>query len=105
MEFAKAIQVICDAGVDFVIIGGISAIFHGAASTTYVLDICYSRESANLRRLTGALAPFHPRPRGFPVDLPFIWDEGTLRNVTVLTFRPTSVRSTCSPRSPDEHTG
>ena len=54
---------------------------------TYDLDICYSRASANLRRLIEALAPFHPKPRGFPGGLPFVWDEGTLHNGTVFTLQ------------------
>jgi hypothetical protein len=29
----------------------------------------------------------HPRPRGFPVNLPFVWDEGTLHNGTVFTLQ------------------
>ena len=41
----------------------------------------------NLARLVSALAPFHPRPRGFPKDLPFVWDEATLRNSTVFTLQ------------------
>ena len=43
--------------------------------------------TSNLKRLVTALAPFHPRPRGFPDELPFIWDETTLRNATVLTLQ------------------
>jgi hypothetical protein len=50
------------------------------------LGICYSRASANLQRRKDALAPFHPRPRGFPPELPFIWDEATLRNSSVLAL-------------------
>jgi hypothetical protein len=87
MQFAKAVQALCDEGVDFVVIGGLSATFHGSARVTYDLDICYSRTSANLRRLTAALAPFHPRLRGAPAGLPFVWDEGTLRNGTIFTLQ------------------
>ncbi|MDQ6760168.1 MAG: nucleotidyltransferase [Acidobacteriota bacterium] len=87
MQLAKAIEVLSDAEVDFVIIGGVAAIFHGSSRVTYDLDICYSRSASNLRRLVVALAPFHPRPRGFPRILPFVWDEGTLRNATVLTLQ------------------
>lgn len=54
---------------------------------TYDLDICYSRATANLRRLVLALAPFHPRPRGIPDSLPFVWDDATLRNGTVFTLQ------------------
>jgi hypothetical protein len=87
MQIDKAIQTLCDAGADFVVIGGVSAAFHGSARVTYDLDICYSRDSANLRRLAAALAPFHPRPREFPADVPFLWDERTLRNSTILTLQ------------------
>ena len=87
MQLAKAVQTLCDAEVDFVVVGGVSATFHGSSRVTYDLDICYSRAPHNLRRLAGALAPFHPRPREFPVDLPFIWDAATLRNATVFTLQ------------------
>ncbi len=87
MPFERAIQALCDAQVDFVVIGGLAAVFHGSARTTYDLDICYSRSAANLKRLAGALAPFRPRPRGFPAHLPFLWDESTLRNGTIFTLQ------------------
>jgi hypothetical protein len=87
MQFETAVQALCGAGVDFVVIGGLAATLHGSARITYDLDICYSRASVNLRRLIEALAPFHPRPRGFPAGLPFVWDEGTLRNGTVFTLQ------------------
>jgi len=87
MQFEKAVQTLCDAGVDFVVIGGVAATLHGSPQVTYDLDICYSRASANLRRLVQALAPFHPRPRGFPAGLPFVWDEATLCNGAVFTLQ------------------
>jgi hypothetical protein len=86
MRFETAVQALNDAGVDFVVIGGLSATLHGSAHVTLDLDICYSRATSNLRRLVAALAPFHPRPRGFPEALPFVWDEATLRNASVLTL-------------------
>jgi len=69
------------------VIGGIAATLHGSANVTYDLHICYGRAAANLSRVAAALAPFHPRPRGFPDGLPFVWVEETLRNATVLTLR------------------
>jgi hypothetical protein len=87
MQFEKAVQTLCDAGVEFVVIGGLSAALHGSAQVTYDLDICYSRSSSNLRLLAAALAPFHPRPRGVPAGLPFVWDEVTLRNAAVFTLQ------------------
>jgi len=87
MDFAKAVQTLVDAGVEFVVIGGLSAALHGsAAGFACVLEVCCSRSPANLRRLANALAPFHPRSRRFPADLPFVWDERTLQNGTVFTL-------------------
>ena len=86
MNFEAALQRLCDAGVEFVVIGGWAAIFHGSAHVTNDLDICYSRNRENLRKLAGALAPYHPRLRGFPEGLPFIWDATTLANGTVFTL-------------------
>ncbi|MBI2687599.1 MAG: hypothetical protein HYX27_14910 [Acidobacteria bacterium] len=87
MQFETAIQALCDAGVEFIVVGGLSAAFHGSATLTYDLDICYSRELSNLRKLSIALAPFSPRPREFPTGLPFLWDETTLRNGSIFTLR------------------
>ncbi len=86
MDFETAVQALCDAGVDFIIIGGWCAILHGGAHVTNDLDIFFSRESENLRRLYRALAPYHPRLRDLPSDLPFVWDEATLRNGTTFTL-------------------
>ena len=86
MNFVKAVQVLTDAGVEFAIIGGWSAIMHGSAYLTNDLDVCYSRTPANLRRLAGALAPYHPRPADFPHELPFVWDDRTLHGGTIFTL-------------------
>jgi hypothetical protein len=86
MSLIAAVQALVDAGVDFVIIGGWSAILHGSRHTTEDLDICFSRNRENLKRLAQALAPYHPRLRDFPPDLPFVWDTTTLGNGTVFTL-------------------
>ncbi len=83
MEYAKALQALCDAQVEFVVIGGVAASLHGSALVTFDLDICFPRTAANLKRLVAALAPF----QGFPTDLPFVWDEATLRNGTIFTLQ------------------
>lgn len=67
-----------DAGVEFIVVGGVSAVLQGAAITTRDLDICYRRTPENIRRLVAALKPLHPRPRGFPSGLPFVFDERTI---------------------------
>jgi hypothetical protein len=81
-----AVQALVDAGAEFVIIGGWSAILHGSRLMTDDLDICFSRSRENLRCLARALAPFHPRLRDVPEGLPFVWDDTTLRNGTIFTL-------------------
>ena len=39
MNFDRAVQALCDAGVEFIIIGGWSAILHGSAHVTSDLDL------------------------------------------------------------------
>jgi len=66
--------------VDFVVIGAIAMVLHGSARVTRDLDICYSRESANLKALAASLKPFTPTLRGAPPNLPFTLDAHTLRS-------------------------
>jgi len=86
MELARLLKTLCDAQLEFVVVGGVSASLHGSAQVTFDLDICCSRSGANLMRLANALAPFHPRPRGVPKELPFVWDQATLRNGSLFTL-------------------
>lgn len=86
MNFVKAVQSLVDGRVEFVIIGGWSAILHGSSYVTNDLDICYARGTDNLRHLAKALLPYRPRLRDLPRDLPFVWDEVTLRNGSVFTL-------------------
>ena len=74
MNFIKAVQALTDSGVEFVIIGGWSAVLHGSSYVTNDLDICYSSE--NIKRLAEVLAPLHPRLRDLPLNLPFVWGRG-----------------------------
>lgn len=74
----KLLKALYDQEVEFVIIGGAAAVLHGSAYVTGDLDICYSREKGNLKKLANALAPFNPSLRGAPNDLPFRFDADTL---------------------------
>ena len=73
--------------VDFVVVGAIAMVLHGSARVTRDLDLCYSRESANLERLARAMKPFAPTLRGAPDDLPFTLDLATLRAGLNFTLR------------------
>lgn len=74
------VKLLASAKVEFVIVGGVSAVLHGATITTRDLDLCYRRTPDNIARLASALAPLRPLPRGFPAGLPFIFDAQTIQN-------------------------
>ena len=73
--------------VEYVVIGGIAATFQGSTTITRDFDICYSRERANLERLTSALRELNARLRGVDVDVPFQLDAASLRNGLNFTFK------------------
>lgn len=79
-DYDKILGVLVSAGVEFIIVGGAAATAHGSARLTEDLDIVYSRNKENIKRLAQALKPFQPHLRGAPEDTPFRWDEETLRN-------------------------
>ncbi|MDX2044169.1 MAG: hypothetical protein SF097_23375 [Acidobacteriota bacterium] len=72
--------------VDFVIIGGVAVIMHGAVHLTFDLDVCYSRAPENLEKLATALKSVNARLRGAPEGLPFILDARTLKQGLNFTF-------------------
>ena len=86
IELIRAITILVENDVEFVVIGGMAIRSHGSGYLTQDLDICYSRSAENLKNLAKALAPLNPRPRNFPAELPFIWDDTTLRNSTNFTL-------------------
>ncbi len=78
-KLARLLNVLSDAKVSFVVVGGYAATLQGSTYLTQDLDICYERTSENLQRLAGALAPLHPRLRGAPDGMPFVLDQHTLK--------------------------
>ncbi len=86
LDAGPVIRSLIDCGVDFVVIGGIAGTLHGSSYPTYDLDVAYSRDSANLKRLVGALAALEVKLNNAPEDLPFVADEATLANGANFTF-------------------
>lgn len=72
--------------VEFILIGGLAAVLHGAPIATYDIDICYARSAKNLDRLAGALRELQPTLRGAPPDLPFRLDAESLALGSNFTF-------------------
>lgn len=81
-------RLLSQAGVDFVIVGGIAIRSHGGNYVTEDLDICYARNRDNLKKLADVLTPLEPRPRGkeFDKGLPFVFDWTTLQHGTNFMF-------------------
>jgi hypothetical protein len=80
------LQCLVDAGLDFIVVGGIAAIAHGSAYLTGDLDITYAPDEENLERLGQVLVSLGARLRGVTDDVPFIPDGRTLRRTRVLTL-------------------
>jgi predicted nucleotidyltransferase len=87
-EFEKLLPILTEAGVEFILIGGVAGVVHGSARATYDVDVLYSRTKENMRRLADALAPHEPSLRDAPADLAFTWGARTIRSG--LNFTPTT---------------
>ena len=85
-DYARVIHSLGEHKVEFVIIGGMAAVSLGVPIATRDLDICYRRSGQNIASLAKALEPLHPKLRGAPADLPFIFDAKTIENGSNFTF-------------------
>src|SRR5258707_11660545 len=76
-----------DAGVRFVLVGGLAAQAPGSTSLTNDLDICFARDADNLRALAGVLDDIIAIRRGLPPDTPALppLDVRTLRASSLFT--------------------
>jgi hypothetical protein len=54
-SFSAILRVLHAERVDFILVGGLSAVLNGAPAQTYDVDIVHSREPANVERLAKAL--------------------------------------------------
>jgi predicted nucleotidyltransferase len=86
VDLEKAITSLAAHDVEFVIVGGVAITLHASAYITRDLDLCYARGGSNIRRLIQAMSPFNPKPRNWPVELPYLFDESSMRNGTNFTF-------------------
>lgn len=87
-QFKGLLTVLANEGVEFILIGGVAGVIHGAARATYDVDVVYNRTPENIQRLVKALAPLQPYLRGAPPGLPFVFDAATVHrglNFTLTT--------------------
>src|SRR5438132_13818311 len=88
MKLEETLRALFDANVEFVLIRGAAMQMQGSAHLTEDLDFCYARSAKNLEQLALALAPYHPRLRNAPENLPFHFDAATIKrglNFTLMT--------------------
>jgi hypothetical protein len=83
------IGALVDGRVEFIIIGGVAGQLLGSPLVTFDLDVCYSRDRANLERLTSVLKTIGATLRGAPAALPFRLDAQTIRNGDSFAFDTT----------------
>jgi len=82
----RALRVLADHGVDFVLVGGMAGRAWGSPTVTNELDVCYARTKANHRRLADALLALEARLRGVDADVPCILDAETIGRGLNFTF-------------------
>jgi hypothetical protein len=87
LDAGPLLQALDRHGVDFVIVGGVAGLLQGSSYPTYDLDVAYSRDRPNLRRLVTALGDIEVTLRGSPDDLPFQLDPRTLEHGANFTFK------------------
>ena len=86
MRISEMLVELAEAGVDFVVIGGIAAGVHGSTRVTFDLDICYDPAPNNRARLAALLTMWDAELRGAEPGLPFLLDARALETSHVLTL-------------------
>ena len=84
-----ALRALRDAGVEFVLIGGLAGRLWGSPSVTGDVDICARWDDTNRGRIAAVLQVAGATLRGAPDDLPFILDARTLGQGANFTFNTT----------------
>lgn len=57
------LNILNDANVEYVVIGGVAMVAHGSARATFDLHLCYRRSEENIERLCRMREPLHARLR------------------------------------------
>jgi predicted nucleotidyltransferase len=87
-ETLELLRRLTDAGVEFVVIGGVAAVAYGSPVTTDDVDLCAPMAKENVVKILVALADVEPRWRMRP-DLPVVKPDdsylGQLKNVYLRT--------------------
>jgi len=87
VSFESMLRGLNDAKIEFVVIGGLAAVVHGAPFVTNDLDVCYRNSAENIDRLARRLREWSAYPRGWEPGLPFELDSRTFRTMPLLTLQ------------------
>ena len=71
-EINRLLQRLCDAEIDFVIVGGFAATLHGSSLVTRDLEVCAILSSGNVEKLRETLRDLQPTHRLTPQKLSFL---------------------------------
>lgn len=63
-DFLEILKILAEHKVDFIVVGGVCAVLHGAPVATFDLDLVHSRSPDNLDRLISALKKLDAYYRG-----------------------------------------
>src|SRR6185437_879490 len=63
IDINRLLQRLCDADIDFVIVGGFAATLHGSSLLTRDLDVCAVLTGAKVAKLRELLKDLHPAHR------------------------------------------
>ena len=69
---SQLLQRLCDADIDFVVVGGFAGLIHGSTLVTRDLDVCAFLSHEDVARLREALRDLHPTHRLTPQKLSFL---------------------------------
>jgi hypothetical protein len=92
LDAGAILEVLVEHGVDFVLVGGIAGMAHGSTYPSFDLDIAYSRDRANLKRLVAALRELDAtlrvggEPSPDPEAVPFQLDLKAIEKGLNFTF-------------------
>lgn len=82
----RVVDLLMEAAVEFIVIGGQAEWLFGSPRLTYDVDLCYRRTPENLKRLAIVLRQLQATLRGAPADVPFTLDARTLELGDNFTF-------------------
>lgn len=86
IPFAETIRHFYEAGIRFVVIGGVAMGLHGSNYVTEDADFVYAVDAENVERLANFLATIHPRILGRPVGDRFVITPSILQKVRFLNL-------------------